>query len=121
MINLNKKVQLETVTTGSPIKLVYLIQYNYPPAYKHLWKNEDCRFYFDTFYNLEYLQKELLGKTCRIQLNKLLKNLRPETYIHRIYIGIEAQEKGIAKTIFKWIKKKSESKYQALFMAKSDK
>ncbi|WP_055436539.1 GNAT family N-acetyltransferase [Lacinutrix algicola] len=124
MINLNKNVQLETVTIGSPINLVDLIQRIYPPAYKHLWKNEDCSFYFDTFYNLEHLQKELLEKNAeyyfviyknnpvgifRIQFNEPLNNLKTGTYIHRIYLGVEAQGKGVAKTIFKWIKTRAKA------------
>ncbi|WP_157811554.1 GNAT family N-acetyltransferase [Lacinutrix sp. Bg11-31] len=118
MINISDNVQLELITVDSHSRLVKLIQRIYPPAYKHLWKNEDCSFYINTFYNLEQLQTELLEKAteyyfviyenepvgiCKIQFNKPLKTIETGTYIHRIYLGSEAQGKGIAKTIFNWI------------------
>ena len=108
MINLSENVQLETVTINSHLNLVELIQRIYPPAYKHLWQNEDCSFYVDTFYNIANLKLELSNKNaeyyfiiyknkpvgiCRIQFNEPLNNLKNGTYIHRMYLGIEAQGK----------------------------
>lgn len=118
LIDINKNTQLEPVTIDSHSKLIELIQRIYPPAYKHLWKNEDCSFYVNTFYNYKQLQKELLEKDaeyyyviynaktvgiCRIQFNKPLNNVKTATYINRIYLGIEAQGKGVAKSLINWI------------------
>lgn len=120
MINLSDNIQLEVVTANKHSKLVSLIQRIYPPVYKHLWKNEDCSFYINKFYNPEQLLKELLEKDaeyyfiiyntktvgiCRIQFNKSLKDNKRATYINRIYLGIEAQGKGVAKQVFNWIEK----------------
>ena len=134
MTNLNKNLQLETITIDSHSKLVTLIQRIYPPAYKHLWKNEDCSFYINTFYNLEQLQKELLEKDaeyyfviykdkpvgiCRIQFSEPLNANKKATYIHRIYLGIEAQGKGVAKTIFNWIETRAKANNTNLLWLKA--
>lgn len=125
MITLNKNIQLEHITIYSQSRLLSLIQRIYPTVYKHLWKNEDCSFYINKFYNPKQLQKELLEKDseyyfiiynnktvgiCRIQFNKPLNVNKTEVYINRIYLGSEAQGKGVAKTIFNWIEIRAKEK-----------
>ena len=124
MINLSENIQLEAVTVNKHAKLVALIQRIYPPVYKHLWVSEDCDFYIHTFYNLENLKLELsdpnseyyfvnyFSKTAgivRINYNQTLVK-QPNTsgvYINRIYLGEEAQGKGVAKTVFNWIEERA--------------
>lgn len=120
MINLNKDIQLKPVTIELHSKLIELLQRIYPPAYKHLWENEDCSFYINKFYNIKQLKKELLEKNAkyyfiihntktvgifRVVFNKPFKNINNATYINRIYLGKEAQGKGVAKKIFNWTEK----------------
>ncbi|WP_299254306.1 GNAT family N-acetyltransferase [uncultured Lacinutrix sp.] len=134
MTNLNENIQLETVTISSHLNLVELVQRIYPPAYKHLWKNEDCSFYVDTFYNIANLKLELSNKNaeyyfiiyknkpvgiCRIQFNEPLNNLKNGTYIHRMYLGVEAQGKGVAKTIFNWIETRAKEKNSTFLWLKA--
>ena len=134
LIRLNENIQLEPVTLESHSKLMELIYRIYPPAYKHLWKNEDCSFYINTFYNPLQLQKELLEKDaeyyfviykkrpvgiCRIQFNKPLNDINKATYINRIYLGSEAQGKGVARTIFNWIEIKAKENNNNLLWLKA--
>ncbi|WP_299891872.1 N-acetyltransferase [uncultured Lacinutrix sp.] len=122
MINLNKHIQLETITAKKHSRLVSLIKRIYPPVYKHLWKNEDCNFYINTFYSVENLKLELSdtnaeyyfinynSKTSgivRIKYNETFSKEpnTPALYINRIYLGKEAQGKGVAKQVFNWIEK----------------
>ncbi|WP_052158182.1 GNAT family N-acetyltransferase [Lacinutrix jangbogonensis] len=132
MINLNENTQLDPVTLESHSKLIKLVKRVYPPAYKHLWKNEDSSFYINNFYNPLQLQKELLVKDAeyyfiiyknepvgilRILFNKPFNTIKKATYINRIYLGNEAQGKGVAKAIFEWIEMKAlENKNNLLWL-----
>lgn len=127
MINLSTNLQLEPITIAKHTRLVTLIKRIYPPAYKHLWKNEDCSFYINTFYTLENLTLELNDKNAeyyfvnykaksagivRIQYNLPVINKTKTTglYINRIYLGEEAQGKGVAKQLIHWVEKRAHAK-----------
>ena len=56
---------------------------------------------------------------CRIQFNKPLNDNKSATYINRIYLGTEAQGKGVAKAIFNWIEIKAKTKNNKLLWLKA--
>ena len=116
MIKINQSISLEAIKQSDQVDLYALMSRIYPPSYKHLWAHEDCSFYLNTFYNLENLKTELkdldseyyfifynknLSGILRLEHNKLLFN-KKTTYLNRIYLGEEAQGKGIAKLICDW-------------------
>ncbi|MCF7560160.1 GNAT family N-acetyltransferase [Sabulilitoribacter multivorans] len=120
MINISDNTQLKAINLNNHDQLVDLMNALYPPAYKHLWEQEDCSWYLNQCYNKEQLNKELNEtETCyyfvlynnkvsgilRVNFNKAL-NQEPEklaTYVHRIYISEEIQGKGVAKQLFEWV------------------
>ncbi len=124
MISISELIQLQNITIKDHSTLVHLIEHIYPPAYSYLWKNEDCIFYFEKFFSLSNLKKELAEKKSeyyfvyynarligilRIQFDKPLKS-KPEKlgcYIHRIYLAEEAQGKGIAHALYNWVEQKA--------------
>ncbi|WP_452596828.1 GNAT family N-acetyltransferase [Pontimicrobium sp. MEBiC01747] len=119
-VRLSNNLQLTPVTISSQSKLYKLMETIYPPVYKHLWVNEDCSFYINLFYSKKPLEKELLEPDShyyfveynnetvgiiRIRHNQTSPNSfsRLSTYINRIYLGTQAQGKGVAKQLFHWI------------------
>lgn len=120
MIILSNNLQLHPVTLSDQSKLYRLIEVIYPPVYKHLWVNEDCSFYINLFYSKTPLENELSESDSEyyfvVYNNETVGIIRtrynqpnPEktnylsTYINRIYLGKQAQGKGIAKQLFYWI------------------
>ena len=123
-IKLSDNLQLQPINLNDQLKLMSLLHRIYPPVYKHLWKNEDCSFYFEKFFNPDNLHKELSIKDAdyhfvvynlktvgilRVQYNKQFLDLpdKSSAYIHRIYLGEEAQGKGVAKQLFEWIEERA--------------
>jgi len=124
MIAVSDSIALESISISDHSKLLDLINYIYPPAYKYLWKNEDCNFYFERFYSLTNLKAELaeskseyyfvqhgnnLVGILRIHFEKVLKSMPEKSacYINRIYLSEEAQGKGIAGALFNWVERKA--------------
>ena len=59
MIWISDNIHLKALANKDHSKLLSLLKRIYPPAYKHLWRNEDCSFYFNKFYSEENLKIEL--------------------------------------------------------------
>ena len=124
MISISESIQLQSITIENHSKLLSLIKRIYPPAYKQMWKNEDCTFYFNRFYSLKNLKKELAEPEAeyyfvhyenrivgilRLHFNKPL-NTMPEKSaccFNRIYLSEEAQGKGLANELMKWVEQKA--------------
>jgi GNAT superfamily N-acetyltransferase len=127
MIVISDAIQLKLISVRDHSKLLELVKQIYPPAYKHMWKNDDCGFYFEKFYSLDNLNKELaeaeseyyfiyykthLDGILRMHFNKALKT-KPETsacYLHRIYLSEDAQGKGIGQKLLSWVEQRAKSK-----------
>lgn len=124
MISVSESIQLQPITIKDHSKLVALMERIYPPAYKYMWTNEDCNFYVEHFYNLDNLKKELneteseyyfihyksqLVGILRIHFNKPLNTLLEKSgcYLNRIYLSEDAQGKGIAYELIKWVEQKA--------------
>ena len=136
MISISKNIQLQEVKIEDQLKLMSLLSLIYPPAYKHLWVNEDCSFYLNKFYSLKNLKIELsepegryyfviynsiIVGIFRIVFNKQLDN-SPEqkaTYVNRIYLNKETQGKGVAKKLFEWAETKAKEKNNNLIWLKA--
>lgn len=116
--------------------LVALMYKIYPPAYKHLWKNENFNWYLNKIYNINNFKKELdeinaesyfiiynsvpVGQ-IRILFDKKFQD-KPNLvscYLHRIYLSEEAQGKGIGKTILTWIEKQAKKRGNELIWLES--
>jgi len=127
MISISEFIQLQSISINDQSKLMALMQRIYPPAYKYLWKNENCDFYFERFYSKNNLKIELAEKNTgyyfvsfkgslvgilRIHFNKALKSMPEKSacYINRIYLAEEAQGIGIANELFKWVEQKANEK-----------
>lgn len=127
MIPINDSLKLKPIALEDHSKLLQLIQRIYPPAYRYLWNHEDCGFYFDRFYSLSNLKKELdeteaeyyfvyyntnLVGILRILFDKTLKSMPEKSgcYLNRIYLSEEAQGQGIANELFKWVEQKAKLK-----------
>lgn len=127
MIIISEYVQLQSITIEDHVKLVSLMKRIYPPAYKQMWRNEECDFYFDRFYSFENLKKELgepeaeyyfvhsknhLVGILRLHFNNPLKSMPEKSacYLNRIYLSEQAQGKGIAKELMKWVEQKAKLK-----------
>lgn len=124
MFSITDSIKLKTVSKKDHAALLQLMECIYPPAYRYLWKNQDCNFYLNRFYSLENLIKELaeheseyyfvyylnnLVGILRIHFDKPLKTIPEKSacYINRIYLSEEAQGKGVANELFKWVEKKA--------------
>lgn len=120
MISISDHIKLQEIKIEDQPKLMKLLELIYPPAYKHLWVNEDCNFYLNKFYSTENLELELsdpnaayyfvlyntdLVGIIRFIYNNTFKDFpnKQSTYINRIYLAEEAQGKGVAKQLFNWI------------------
>lgn len=136
MIHILENIQLQNITIKDHTKLVSLLEKIYPPAYKHLWKQEDCNFYINKFFNKENFQKELgdvdtdyffvlynsdLAGIFRIKHNTpfLDKPNASSSYIHRIYLSENAQGKGVAKSLFNWVETQCKQKGNDLVWLKA--
>lgn len=126
MISISEIIQLKSITIKDHSKLVSLMKRIYPPAYKYMWKLEDCNFYFERFYNLNHFKNELAEKEAeyyfvyyeteltgilRIHFNKALKSIPEKSgcYVNRIYLSEEAQGKSIGKELMNWVEKKAKA------------
>jgi GNAT superfamily N-acetyltransferase len=123
MISISENIELVDIKIEDQSQLLELLEQIYPPAYKHLWANEDCSFYLNKFYSPENLKLELSDPNAfyyfviynsedvgifRFILNKVFDDF-PEnkaTYLNRIYLGKEAQGKGVAQQLFNWAEQK---------------
>jgi GNAT superfamily N-acetyltransferase len=117
MININNHLSLKTITASDQKDLYALMRRIYPPAYQHLWDHGDCSFYLNKFYSPENLELELQepdseyyfilyndnrSGVLRLQHNTSFTHKSIDTYLNRIYLGEEAQGKGLAKLICDW-------------------
>ncbi|MBT8375824.1 MAG: GNAT family N-acetyltransferase [Bacteroidia bacterium] len=128
MITLSENTKLIPIGHNDHQKLVDLVKRIYPPAYKHMWQNEDFSWYFDKFFSQENFENELSDKNSEYYFiyydNKLCgifklinKKQRGDLfglYIHRIYLGEEAQGKGVAQMIMLWAETKALNSSQKL-------
>ena len=120
MIQITNTLFLESIKISDQDKLFNLMHQIYPPAYKHLWQNEDCNWYLDHCFSKENLKSELSEidtiycfvnyNSNRIGIIRILHNTcidgleeKNATFIHRIYLSNETQGIGIAKQLFNWI------------------
>lgn len=103
-------LNLSPVTVAKHEVLLQLMQRIYPPAYRQLWKNNDCNWYINSQYNLKHVTKELDVKNTDyffIQYNtKTIGVLRlvhqiPEatTKLHRLYLDHDYQGLGLGKQL----------------------
>lgn len=119
MIWISDNIHLKALANKDHSKLLSLLKRIYPPAYKHLWRNEDCSFYFNKFYSEENLKIELSNANAayyfvyhnsnRVGIIRFVHHTPFEdfpkiksTYLNRIYLGEEAQGKGVAQQLFNW-------------------
>lgn len=124
MMIISESVQLQSITIEDHTRLMSLMKSIYPPAYKQMWRNEDCNFYFNRFYSFENLKKELaepeaeyyfvhsgnrLVGILRLHFNKPLKSIPEKSacYFSRIYLSEEVHGKGIANELMKWVERKA--------------
>ena len=108
-------------------KLMGLMFKIYPPAYKYLWKNEDCNWYIKNVYNINNYKKELekvnaesyfiIHKSVTVGLLRIVfdtnfKDCPKNTacYLHRIYLSEEIQGKGIGSEILNWVEKRAKKR-----------
>ncbi|HMB99737.1 MAG TPA: GNAT family N-acetyltransferase [Flavobacteriaceae bacterium] len=127
MINISEHIQLQDILIHDQAKLEKLVDRVYKPVYKHLWKNENYHWYINRFYSKENLEKELnepeseyyfvIYKSqdvgiLRIDYNRPLIGYKKEShvYLHRIYLGTEAQGQGIGKALFDWVEQRAKEK-----------
>lgn len=124
MIQVTDSIRLKPISIEEHSILFQLIEHIYPPAYRYLWINEDCSFYFNKFYSIDNLKKELaeikseyyfvyhdvnLVGILRIHFDKALKTIPEKSgcYLNRIYLSEEVQGKGIANELFKWVEQEA--------------
>jgi GNAT superfamily N-acetyltransferase len=136
MIPISKSLKLQEITIEDQPKLMCLLERIYPPAYSQLWLNEDCSFYLNKFYNIANLKLELADPNAeyyfvyynfklvgifRFIYHKVFKDFpnEPSTYLNRIYLGKEAQGKGVAKELFSWVENKVKQKNNTLIWLKA--
>ncbi len=136
MISISENIKLQGIKIEDQSKLMTLLEQIYPPAYKHLWINEDCSFYLNRFYSIENLELELSDPNAAyyfvIHNSKLVGILRfiyntafsdfpnkKATYLNRIYLGAEAQGKGVAQQLFSWTENKVKQKGNTLIWLKA--
>lgn len=136
MLSISDTIKLKSIQIEDQSKLMTLLELIYPPAYKHLWINEDCNFYLNKFYSIENLKLELSEPDAayyfvvdnssivgifRIVYNKALSDFpkNQSAYIHRIYLSEEAQGKGIAKQLFNWAEHNAKLKGNSLVWLKA--
>ena len=136
MIHISENIQLQSITLEDYATLRNLIKTIYPPAYKHLWKHEDCSYYINRFFSKGNFQKELkevdtayyfvhynsdLVGVFRIKYNCAFAD-KPEkssSYIHRIYLAKSAQRKGVAGLLFNWAETQCKQKGNDLVWLKA--
>ena len=136
MISISDHIKLQEIKIEDQPKLMELLKLIYPPAYKHLWANEDCSFYLNKFYSIKNLELELSDQNAayyfviynanlvgiiRFIYNNVFKGFpkKQSTYINRIYLGKEAQGKGVAKQLFYWIENRVKQKGNTLIWLKA--
>lgn len=136
MISISDHIQLQDIKIEDQPKLMTLLKSIYPPAYKHLWINEDCRFYFDQFYSLKNLKLELADTNAFYYFVIYRSNLvgifrfvyddgyndfpeKQAAYLNRIYLSEEAQGKGVAHQLFLWAEHKMKEKGHSLIWLKA--
>ena len=136
MISISDNIKLQEIKIEDQPKSMKLLELIYPPAYKHLWVNEDCSFYLNKFYSIENLELELSDPNAayyfviynsklvgifRFIYNKVLKDFpeKQSTYLNRIYLGEEAQGKGVAQQLFNWIENRVKEKGNTLIWLKA--
>jgi len=127
VIQISEHIRLQEILLQDQQKLIDLVRRVYTPIYKHLWNKENCEWYLNRFYSEENLEKELneleaeyffvIFKSqyvgiLRIDYNKPLIGFSKESnvYLHRIYLGYEAQGKGIGKALFNWVEERAKEK-----------
>jgi GNAT superfamily N-acetyltransferase len=135
MISISEHIKLQDIKIEDQPKLMKLLKQIYPPAYKHLWRNEDCSFYLNKFYNLKNLESELSNPNAayyfvnynselvgifRFIYNKVYKDFPEDqsTYLNRIYLGEKAQGKGVAQQLFNWLENRVKKKENTLIWLK---
>jgi GNAT superfamily N-acetyltransferase len=127
MISITEDIQLQSVKIEDQPKLMLLLELIYPPAYKHLWMNEDCTFYLKKFYSLDQLKLELsdpkaayyfvIYKANVVGIFRYIYDIplegdlnKKSTYLNRIYLSEAAQGQGVAKALCDWLETKAKRK-----------
>jgi len=104
------KLHLQPITLAKHEVLLQLMQRIYPPAYQHLWINNDCNWYINSQYNLKQLTTELQDKNANYYFveynNKTIGILRlvhqkslATTKLHRLYLDQDYQGLGLGKQL----------------------
>jgi GNAT superfamily N-acetyltransferase len=136
MVSISDYIKLQEIKIEDQPKLMELLESIYPPAYKHLWLNENCDFYLNKFYSIENLKLELSEPDAayyfvgynsnivgifRIVYNKGFSDFpkNRSAYVNRIYLSEEAQGKGIAKQLFNWAENNAKRKGNSLIWLKA--
>ena len=136
MINISDLIQLQNIEITHQPELKLLMKRIYPPAYKSFWSNEDCSWYLNKMYDIENFSLEFSEQNShyyfiiynskkvgilRLQHDKPLVDFpdKKATYLHRIYLGEEAQGKGVAKQIMDWTESSAKLKGSELIWLKA--
>ena len=136
MISISEDIQLQDVKIEDQETLISLLSRIYPPAYKHLWIDDDCSFYLNKFYSIKNLELELseadakyyfvfyqakLAGILRFVYNSVFEAIpqKKSTYLNRIYLGEEAQGQGVAHQLFNWMENKVKEQGNTLIWLKA--
>lgn len=103
-------ITLQPVTLANHDVLIQLMQRIYPPAYQHLWVNNDCNWYINSQYNLKQLTKELQEQNTDYffinynnKTNGILRLVHQKTQattkLHRLYLDQDYQGLGLGKMV----------------------
>ena len=103
-------LKLSPVTVAKHQVLLQLMQHIYPPAYKHLWKNNDCNWYINSQYNLNHVTQELDAEntdyffikynTKTIGILRLVhQKAESTTKLHRLYLDQDYQGLGLGQQL----------------------
>ena len=136
MITISKNIALQTISLDDYHRLLTLMHRIYPPAYKHLWKNEDCNWYLNKIYNFNNFKlelKEIGSESYFISFNSgIIGHLRvvfdtyikdnpsySSCYLQRLYLSQECQGIGIGTHILGWIENRAKSRHNKLIWLES--
>ena len=115
MIPVRPDLALRPLTPADHAELRTLMQRIYPPAYAHFWTDGGA-WYLEHLYHVENFTRELaephtayyfvVGQqmVCGILrvVGPMRTNGRTEVKLHRLYLGTEAQGRGIGQALVAW-------------------
>lgn len=123
MITISTEIQLAAINLEDQPALYQLMKRIYPPAYEHLWK-DDGSWYIDQTFNQQILENELaesnaayyfvVYQNCQAGILRIVWDAPFVDFpqhsafkLHRLYLGTEAQGKGVAKGLMDWVEQQA--------------